>query len=71
MHLPLNVRVKRWRSAASVGAPGRARRFAQSQACVELQWQTPARNHTAIHFYDRLGAAGVAKQRYTWPLPRH
>ncbi|WP_180131322.1 GNAT family N-acetyltransferase [Rhodoferax sp. BLA1] len=44
--------------------------FAQSQACVELQWQTPAWNHSAIHFYDHLGAAGVAKQRYTLPLPR-
>ena len=45
--------------------------FAQAQGCVELQWQTPAWNHSAIRFYDRLGAAGVAKQRYTLPLTRH
>jgi len=42
--------------------------FAQSKDCTELQWQTPDWNHTAIHFYDRLGAKGVAKQRYTLSL---
>ena len=43
--------------------------FAQAQGCTNLQWQTPAWNHTAIGFYNRLGATGVTKQRYTLSLP--
>lgn len=39
--------------------------FAQSQGCTNLQWQTPVWNQLAIRFYDRLGATGVTKQRYT------
>ena len=42
--------------------------FAESQGCAELQWQTPGWNHRAIRFYDRLGATGTAKQRYTLSL---
>jgi GNAT superfamily N-acetyltransferase len=42
--------------------------FAESQGCAELQWQTPAWNHRAIRFYDRLGGTGAAKQRYTLSL---
>jgi len=43
-------------------------RFAQSHGCINLQWQTPAWNHTAIRFYDRLGATALVKQRYTLSL---
>ena len=39
--------------------------FARHEACREVQWQTPAWNHDAIHFYGRQGAAGRAKLRFT------
>jgi GNAT superfamily N-acetyltransferase len=42
--------------------------FAHAQGCTELQWQTPAWNHSAIRFYERLGVAGAAKQRYVLML---
>jgi GNAT superfamily N-acetyltransferase len=31
-----------------------------------LEWQTPAWNAGAIRFYERLGAAGRDKKRFTW-----
>ncbi|GAB7110440.1 GNAT family N-acetyltransferase [Streptomyces phaeofaciens JCM 4814] len=31
----------------------------------EVQWQTPAWNEGAIRFYDRLGARGTDKRRYS------
>lgn len=43
--------------------------FAQTQGCTELQWQTPAWNHGATRFYDRLGTTGTAKRRYVMTLP--
>lgn len=39
--------------------------FARTQGCSTLQWQTPDWNHTAMHFYARLGATALAKCRYT------
>lgn len=33
-----------------------------------VQWQTPDWNEGAIRFYDRLGAAGMPKRRYTLPV---
>ena len=33
---------------------------------VPLQWQTPAWNTRAQRFYDRLGAHGTDKIRYTY-----
>ena len=42
--------------------------FAKAQGCKELQWQTPDWNQGAIRFYERLGAMGVAKQRYVLKL---
>lgn len=44
------------------------RQFAQSQGCVNLQWQTPAWNQPAIDFYDKTGARRADKQRYVWAL---
>lgn len=35
----------------------------------EVQWNTPAWNEGAIRFYDRLGAAGKNKVRYTLEVP--
>jgi GNAT superfamily N-acetyltransferase len=51
-----------------------AKEFAMSHGCLQLQWQTPEWNHSAMRFYDRLGARRVVKQRYvlevgTKPLP--
>ena len=36
----------------------------------EVQWNTPAWNEGAIRFYDRLGAVGKEKVRYTLDVPR-
>ncbi|MET7595444.1 N-acetyltransferase family protein [Streptomyces sp. NPDC004082] len=33
----------------------------------EVQWQTPLWNEGAIRFYDRLGARGREKRRYSLP----
>lgn len=41
---------------------------ARALDCAELQWQTPAWNHPALRFYDRLGATRLEKQRYTLAL---
>lgn len=35
----------------------------------EVQWNTPAWNEGAIRFYDRLGAVGKEKMRYTLDAP--
>ncbi|MEU1040055.1 GNAT family N-acetyltransferase [Streptomyces sp. NPDC005907] len=36
----------------------------------EVQWQTPVWNEGAIRFYDRLGASGQGKRRYSLPVGR-
>ena len=36
---------------------------------THLEWQTPAWNAGAIRFYERLGAAGRDKKRFTWNWP--
>ncbi|MFF3014154.1 GNAT family N-acetyltransferase [Streptomyces sp. NPDC057939] len=33
-----------------------------------VEWQTPDWNEGAIRFYDRLGATGLPKRRYGWPV---
>ena len=33
---------------------------------THLEWQTPAWNAGAIRFYERLGASGSDKKRFTW-----
>ncbi|MFJ3837323.1 N-acetyltransferase family protein [Streptomyces sp. NPDC054904] len=33
-----------------------------------VEWQTPDWNEGAIRFYDRLGANGLPKRRYGWPV---
>ncbi|WP_078901412.1 GNAT family N-acetyltransferase [Actinacidiphila yeochonensis] len=35
----------------------------------QVQWQTPEWNEGAIRFYDRIGATGRPKLRYTLPVP--
>ncbi|WP_416969741.1 GNAT family N-acetyltransferase [Streptomyces sp. 4F14] len=41
---------------------------ARALGLTEVQWQTPAWNTDAMRFYDRLGARGKDKVRYTLPL---
>lgn len=41
------------------------RDIAKQLGVAEIQWQTPAWNADAIRFYDRSGAHGVPKVRYT------
>ena len=41
---------------------------AHALGATELQWQTPEWNVDAIRFYDRLGARGAPKVRYTLAL---
>lgn len=31
-----------------------------------LEWQTPAWNRSAVAFYERIGATGLAKVRFVW-----
>lgn len=42
-------------------------RYALQAGFAWLEWQTPAWNAAAIRFYQRLGAVGVAKQRFSLP----
>ncbi|MFF4659221.1 GNAT family N-acetyltransferase [Streptomyces sp. NPDC001381] len=44
--------------------------FEQARALglPEVQWQTPAWNEGAIRFYDRLGARGQDKRRFSLPV---
>ena len=41
-------------------------RSAAAQGLTDLEWQTPAWNTLAARFYERLGASGLPKVRYTW-----
>lgn len=43
----------------------KAAETALESGAVNLQWQTPTWNHDAIRFYERLGAAGKEKLRFT------
>ncbi|KJY39049.1 MULTISPECIES: GNAT family N-acetyltransferase [unclassified Streptomyces] len=47
------------------GVAGLARELGLDQ----VQWQTPDWNEGAIRFYDRLGATGAPKRRYTLAVP--
>jgi GNAT superfamily N-acetyltransferase len=38
---------------------------ASEKNCVEVQWQTPEFNDRAIRFYERLGAKGSSKRRFS------
>lgn len=40
------------------------KRYAQSENCHEIQWQTPAFNEGAIRFYKRNGAVAKSKERF-------
>ena len=44
--------------------------FANASACASMQWQTPAWNERAAHFYRRLGATELPKRRFTWRCDR-
>ncbi|MGW7108761.1 N-acetyltransferase family protein [Streptomyces xanthophaeus] len=44
------------------------RDLARELGLAEVQWQTPDWNEGAIRFYDRLGATGSPKRRYTLPV---
>jgi GNAT superfamily N-acetyltransferase len=44
--------------------------FAGACACASMQWQTPAWNERAAHFYRRLGATELPKRRFTWRCDR-
>ncbi|MEM1041809.1 MAG: GNAT family N-acetyltransferase [Bacteroidota bacterium] len=39
-------------------------RDARRAGCTQVQWQTPASNHRAIRFYERLGATAKPKVRF-------
>ncbi|MFJ8111736.1 GNAT family N-acetyltransferase [Streptomyces sp. NPDC096132] len=41
---------------------------ARTLGLPEVQWQTPAWNQGAIRFYDRLGARGQDKRRFSLPV---
>lgn len=46
----------------------RVRAAAGQLGCALIEWQTPSWNRAAVRFYDRLGAVGSPKIRYTWTL---
>ena len=39
--------------------------FATAQGLAQVQWQTPAWNRDAVRFYERLGAVGTDKMRFS------
>jgi GNAT superfamily N-acetyltransferase len=41
------------------------RDIARQNKCVNIQWQTPAFNEKAIRFYNRIGATGKDKVRFS------
>ncbi|GAB2959525.1 GNAT family N-acetyltransferase [Amycolatopsis acidiphila] len=43
-------------------------RRARELGATRLQWQTPRQNHAGQRFYERTGAHGVDKLRYTLSL---
>lgn len=44
--------------------------FATAQGLEEVQWQTPAWNLDAVRFYERLGAVGDQKVRFSLDCAR-
>ncbi|MFF5444098.1 GNAT family N-acetyltransferase [Streptomyces sp. NPDC012888] len=42
--------------------------LAREVGAEQVQWQTPDWNEGAIRFYDRLGATGLPKRRYSLPV---
>ena len=42
--------------------------IAAENNCVNIQWQTPEFNTRAIKFYNRIGAKGKDKVRFTLSL---
>ena len=42
------------------------REYALAENCQVIQWQTPAFNEKAIHFYRGLGASSKTKERFFW-----
>ena len=42
--------------------------IAQRENCVNMQWQTPVFNERAVKFYERIGAAGKEKVRFSLAL---
>jgi ribosomal protein S18 acetylase RimI-like enzyme len=42
--------------------------IAQRGNCVNMQWQTPVFNERAIKFYERIGASGKEKVRFSLAL---
>lgn len=40
------------------------KQLARQLHCTHLQWQTPADNHSAVRFYQRLGATSKDKKRF-------
>lgn len=39
--------------------------IAEKENCINIQWQTPQFNERAIKFYNRIGAKGKDKVRFT------
>ena len=42
--------------------------ISQRENCVNIQWQTPVFNERAVKFYERIGAVGKEKVRFTLNL---
>ncbi|MBX2873024.1 MAG: GNAT family N-acetyltransferase [Saprospiraceae bacterium] len=46
----------------------RIKDYGRAHQCVEIQWQTPSANETAIRFYRALGAKSKSKARFFWDI---
>jgi len=44
------------------------KKYAKSENCRIIQWQTPNFNSKAINFYQKLGAKYKSKERFTWEI---
>lgn len=46
----------------------KVREYATAENCQVVQWQTPAFNKAAIHFYQKIGGHATTKERFFWHL---
>lgn len=44
------------------------KKYAKTENCTRIEWQTPDFNVNAIMFYQKLGAASKTKERFYWDV---
>lgn len=44
------------------------KKYAKTEKCTRIEWQTPGFNTKAIQFYQKLGATSKTKERFFWAV---